>query len=86
MTIGQDIDGMIAKLKQQRDELKLQAHLFKAETREEWDKAEVQWKQVQERSRRIGDTTGQVGEEIAGTLKNVGREIQEGYNRIRRKM
>ena len=83
MTIGQEIDGMIAKLRQQRDELRLQAHLFKAEARDEWEKAEKHWQHVKERTRQAGDKSGQVGEEIADTLKNVGREIHEGYKKIR---
>ena len=83
MTIGQEIDGMIAKLRQQRDELKLQTHLFKAEAKDEWDKAEQHWKHVQVKSREAGDKTSHVGEEIVDTLKNVGREIHQGYKKIR---
>lgn len=86
MTIGQDIDGMLAKLKQQRDELKLQAHLFKAETRDEWEKVEDKWQRFQGRARQVSDTGGEVGEELATAVRSLGNEIVEGYRRIRRSL
>lgn len=86
MTIGQDIDAMLAKVRTQRDELKLQAHLFKAEAREEWEKAEARWRKVQDKSNEAGRTAGRMGDELAGTIKGVAREIQEGYERIRKTM
>lgn len=84
MTLGQDIDGLVEKLRRQRDELKLQSHLFKAEAREEWDKAEARWKKLQARSGQARDAAGDVGEDIAGAVKNVGREIRDGYEKIRK--
>lgn len=36
----------IEALKQLRDELKLQAHLFKAEAKDQWEKAESSWDHV----------------------------------------
>lgn len=83
MTIGQDIDAMLAKLKTQRDELKLQAHLFKAEAREEWEKAEARLQHIQQQAKRAGDASGEVGEDILEATKNVGRQIQDGYKKIR---
>ena len=86
MTIGQDIDGMVEKLKQQRDELKLRAHLFKADTRDEWEKVEEQWQHFQNRAKDVGRASGEVGEEIGVTVRNLGQEILEGYKRIQRKI
>lgn len=84
MTIGQEIDGMLAKLERQRDELKLQAHLFRAEARSEWEKTEARWKDLQSRSRKARGTADEVGEDVAGAIRNVGREILEGYKKIRK--
>ncbi len=83
MTIGQEIDGMLARLKQQRDELKLQAHLFKAETRDEWEKVEDQWQHFQGRAKQVRHAGGEVGEEIGSAVRNLGNEILEGYKKIR---
>lgn len=84
MTIGQDIDAMVEKLKQQRDELKLQAHLFKADASDEWDKAERQWQHFQARSKQVGDAAGEAGEGVADAMKSLGREILAGYDKIRK--
>ena len=86
MTIGQDIDGMLAKLRQQRDELKLQAHLFKAETRDEWEKVEDQWQNLQSRAKQVGAAGGEAGEDIGKALKSLGEEMMEGYRKIRKSL
>ena len=86
MTIGQDIDAMLEKLKQQREELKLRAHLFKAETRDEWEKVEAQWNHLQSRARQVGRGSGEVGDEIALTIRNLGQDVLEGYRRIKSKL
>lgn len=86
MTIGQDIDRMLEKLKGQREELKLQAHLFKAETRDEWEKVEGQWQHIQSRAREVGRVGSEAGEEIALTVRNLGQEILDGYSRIKKKL
>lgn len=86
MTIGQEIDGMLAKLKQQRDELKLQAHLFKAETRDDWEKVEDQWQHFQSRAKQVSNASGEVGEEIASAVRDLGHEIREGYKKIQRSL
>lgn len=86
MTIGQDIDGMVEKLKQQRDELKVRAHLFKAETRDEWEKVEDQWQHFQGRAKQVRSASAEVGEEVALTVRKLGQEILEGYKRIQRKL
>lgn len=84
MTIGQDIDGMLEKLKQHRDELQLQAHLFKAETRDEWEKVEDRWQHLQARAKQVGAAGGEAGEEIGRAMKNLGEEMMEGIRKIRR--
>jgi hypothetical protein len=84
MTIGQDIDEMVQKLKQQRDELKLQAHLFRADANDEWEKAEKRWTHFQARSKQVGDAAGDAGEGIAEAARGLGREILAGYDRIRK--
>lgn len=84
MTIGQDIDRMVEKVRQQRDELKLQAHLFGAETRDEWDKVEGQWQNFQSRAKQVGVAGSAAGEDIGAALKNLGQEMLEGYRKIRR--
>jgi len=82
MTIGQDIDAMLAKLKQRRDELKLQAHLFKAETRDEWEEVEDQWQHLQSRVKQVKNAGGEVGEDLADAVRNLGSEMLEGYRKI----
>ena len=41
--MGNDIDDFWEKLKAQRDEMLVQAHLARAEFRDEWDEVEKKW-------------------------------------------
>ena len=86
MTIGQDIDRMVAKLRQQRDELKLQAHLLKAEASDEWRKAEEQWRELEIKASRAKQAGAEAGDDVADAVKNLGSKIQEGYRKVRDSM
>ena len=86
MTIGQEIDRMMLKLRQQRDELKLKAHLFKADARDEWEKVEGKWQQFESRAKQVGEAGEEAGEGIGGALKNLGDEMMEGYRKIRKSL
>ena len=86
MTIGQEIDELVNKLRRQRDELKLQAHLFKADAGDEWDKAEENWQHFRARTKQVGDAAGEAGEDVAEAVKGLGREILAGYERIRKSL
>ena len=83
MTIGQDIDQMIAKLRQQRDELKLQAHLMKAEAKDEWHEAELQWKELEKKLDKAKAAGADAGEDVAEGVRHLGSKLQDGYRKIR---
>ncbi len=84
MTIGQDIDKMIAKLRQQRDELKLQAHLMKADAKDEWREVEDQWQKLENRFQRAQAAGAEAGDDVAEGLRTLGGKIQEGFDKVRR--
>ena len=41
-----DLDQMVQKVRQQRDELKVKIHLAKAEAEDEWATAEKKWEEL----------------------------------------
>ena len=86
MTIGQEIDELLNQLRRQRDELKLKVHLFKADASDEWDQAEQNWQHFRAKTRQVGDAAGEAGEGVAEAARGLGREILEGYKRIRKSL
>jgi len=76
---------LMSVLKQQRDELKLKAHLFGKELQDEWDTLEEKYRQMRvDYEKPLQDAVVETGDEVWKSLKQVGEEIRSGFERIRR--
>ena len=82
MSEGQQLDK-ISQLKQLRDELRLKAHLAKAEVRDEWEKAEAKWDQLRQELPRLDDAKDDMIDALTGSAKRLASEIRQAYARIR---
>jgi chromosome segregation ATPase len=80
---GKTLDQLLADLRQQRDELRLQMHLAKAEARDEWDAIEKRWQQVESRLGRAADEAKSGAQNVGAALEQVAEEIGSAYRRIR---
>jgi len=78
-------DDVLAKLKQERDELALKVHLGKKEAAAEWEKLDAKWHEIKARKmppmKEAADETG-VGLGLA--LELAVEELKKGYERIRK--
>jgi len=82
----EDIAKLLAELKTKRDELRVQAHLAKAEMKDLWVDLEGKWKEFEPKAREIGAATAEASKDVAGAAKNLGKELLAGYERIRKSM
>ncbi|TDE38300.1 hypothetical protein [Antarcticimicrobium sediminis] len=74
-----DFDEVTAKLKQTRDELKLQLHLAGKEAEEEWDDLVKDWdKFVQQKQ--LNKSADEVGE----AAKQLGLRMKDAFDRLRK--
>lgn len=78
------LDEMLAKLEQERDELRVRLHLGKAEAKEEWEKLEARIAELRRKLDKAGDEAGDVMEDVSVAARRLGEEIREGFSRIRR--
>ena len=78
----EDFNKLVDKLKAQRDELKLKAHLGSMEAKEEFEEAEKKWQQVKTKATEIADDTVDTSGEYIDKAKIVGNELKEAYVRI----
>jgi len=78
------IEALLEDLKQQRDELRLQMHLAKAEAQEEWDELEDKWDDIRPKLEKVKDHTTEASREAWSALELAGESIKKGYQRIRR--
>lgn len=73
-----DIDDLIEDLKRRRDELRVKINLASKDIQDDWRELEVKMKEF--RSRAALDKTG---EGIGDAMGQLGRELRQGYKRIR---
>lgn len=77
-------EEMISALKQQRDELAVKMHLAGAEAKEEWGRLENKLNQLVHRFDPLKQAAGETSDDVWQSLKLVGDEIRQGYERIRK--
>lgn len=70
-------------LAQLRDELRLQAHLGKAEMRHELEALEPKWHELRMKLEKAEDATIETGEYVGAAVRLLMDELRDGYERIR---
>ena len=85
-------EGMMNFLKRQRDELKLKMHLGSKEAREQWDRLEEKWHQLEDwgeplttATKEAAGTAGEQAKKVTGAAMDLAaREIRSGYQKLRK--
>jgi hypothetical protein len=78
-------DDVLAKLKQERDELALKMHLGKKEAAAEWERLEAKWHDV--KARHVPPVDDAVDESTVGVglaLELAAEELKKDYEKIRK--
>jgi hypothetical protein len=86
MDIKEEFDNLVEKLKRERDEITLKAHLASMDARKELEGAEKKWSQLKEKASEIADDTVETSEEYIAKAKIVGEELKETYKRISKRL
>jgi len=86
MSIKEEFNNLLEKLKTQRDEINLKLHLSSMEAKEEFEKAEKKWVQVKAKASEIADDTKETSEEVIAKTKIVAEELKATYHRIKQRL
>ncbi len=78
------IDETIETLKQERDELRVQAHLAKAELKDEWEDIEERLKKLYAKRDELADAASEVAEDVRTAAGLLVDEIKAGFERLRK--
>ncbi len=81
-----DIEALIEGLKQQRDAIKVQLHLGKAEALQEWDELEKKLEHLRAKAKVVGTETQAASRDVFEAVKLLAEEIGRGYERIRKRL
>lgn len=86
MTLKQEFENLVEKLKTERDEISLKLHLASMDAKEEFEEAESQWNQIKAKASDIADDTIETSEEYIAKAKIIGEELKEAYSRIAKRL
>ncbi len=78
------LEKMKESIEQLRDEIKLKAHLGKAEAQEELDKLDDKWNEFLGQYKPVAEEAGKTMESAGEALGLAADELKAGYERIRK--
>lgn len=78
------LEEIKAEIEQLRDEIKLKAHLGKAEAKDELAKLEKKWNSFLIEYKPLADEAGKTAKNTVAALGVVADELKAGYERIRK--
>ena len=84
METREEIQKMLDKLAQQRDELIVQAQLAKLEAMDEWQSVESKLSRLRSNAGPLKDTAKESAKDIQAAAKQLADEISRSYDRIRK--
>lgn len=77
------LEQMVLELRRERDELRVRAHLLGAELREEWQRVEHRWAQIEPKLSRLQVGTRESAHEVGAAVAKLAEEIAAAYRRMR---
>lgn len=83
---GEDIEELVEKLKQERDELGVKLHLAKMEANEEWQELERKWSKLEAKMKQVGDAASESTGDVRAAAELLGQEIKAGFKRIAKQL
>ena len=86
MSIKEELEDLIEKLKVERDEVNLKLHLATMEVKEEFEEVEKQWGHFKDKAAEIADDTKETSEEFITKVRIVGEELNKTYHRINERL
>jgi len=78
------LDAIKASIEELRDEIRLEAHLGKAEAVQELEKLDKKWNAFLEQCKPVVDEAGKTAKNAGAALSLVADELKSGYERIRK--
>lgn len=80
-----DFEKLRQDLRQSRDEIQLKIHLASLDIKEEWNDAQIKLENLELKMEQLSNEAKDAGEELLGTIKSIGAEIDAAFKRIKNK-
>ena len=86
MGIQEELKALSDKIKQYRDEARVQLYLARQDVKNEFNELEHEWDKFRTRFDQVMDDANEASQEARQTAKKVGEELKTSYENIRNKM
>lgn len=86
MSLQDEFHKLSEKVKQYRDEARVQMHLAKEDVKDEWDDLEQDWERFRNKLDHVLHDTEDAGREARETTRKLGENLKAGYVNIRKKL
>jgi hypothetical protein len=73
----------VTELRRIRDELRVKAHLGKAEARDRWQSLERSYEALESKAKRASQAAEEPLRQLEGDLRKIARDLRDGYRQIR---
>lgn len=83
--IKEGVEEMVAELKQEYGELRVQANLAKREAADELEVLSTKLKRLEAKAKELGGATAEASKDIGAAAKLLGEEIRDGIKDIAKK-
>ncbi len=77
------LQQLLTDLQAQRDELRVQAHLGKAEAKEQWAALEAKLDELRAKAEAAKGPAGEVLDDVSKKAIELGEEIRHGFTRLK---
>ena len=75
--------SVVKNLDQLRDELKLKAHLLKAELQDQWSDLEKKWEELSSHMQPVKSAAGESAKDVGSAVESLVAALKKGYERIK---
>ena len=85
-TESRSVEKIVANLKTERDELRLQMHLAKENFQDEWEEMEQKWEKLEHKLAAAKNEAVESSIEVGVAVKLLAEKIHSAYRRIRKSL
>ncbi|MEH6356990.1 MAG: hypothetical protein V7760_13350 [Marinobacter sp.] len=86
MGLQEELKALPEKIRQYRDEARVQLHLARQDVKDEFDNLEQEWDNFKGKLDRALDDANEVSTEALLTVQILGEDLKKGYKNIRDKI
>lgn len=83
MNFQDDLRKLAGKIRQYRDEARVQLHLAREDVKDEWDDLEKDWEKFRNKLDSVIHDAEDASHDAKETAQRLGEEVRAGYQRLR---